>query len=231
MHDVEADAQVDALRQPERRTRVVVGLILGGALLLLLGFGSGRLSIAEPAAPSSTSAEAGFARDMQIHHRQAAQMSVIVRGRSSDDVIRQLALDVQTTQTQQAGQMYGWLVSWGLPQYSADPRMTWISLPTLDRAASGKASALDVRGMSMAGGDMLGLASEEDIEELEQLSGLAADRLYLELMIDHHRGGVEMAQAVLARSANPLITTLASSIVSAQQSEISYMEDLLVARS
>ena len=50
-------------------------------------------------------------------------------------------------------------------------------------------------------------------------------------MIAHHKGGVEMAESVLARSTNKVVVALANNIVQAQTSEITVMEDMLAKRS
>lgn len=209
-------------------TRLIVAAILAGTLLLVLGFGAGRFSAdrfgEDAATPSTTSAEAGFARDMQVHHQQAVQLSVLIRDRSRNEEVRQLALDIATSQGQQAGQMYAWLASWGLPQAPPGDRMAWMSLPSRDGDPGH-----DHADPGMSGGAMPGYASEEDIARLTAASGTDADRIFLELMIAHHQGGVDMAEAVLARSTNPLVTPLARNVVRVQQSEIEYMESLLAA--
>jgi uncharacterized protein (DUF305 family) len=75
------------------------------------------------------------------------------------------------------------------------------------------------------------MATFDQLNELAELRGVEAERLYLELMIAHHRGGVEMAEAAVARTTNPLVVTLADAIIVAQQSEIDYMQSLLDTRS
>jgi len=50
-------------------------------------------------------------------------------------------------------------------------------------------------------------------------------------MITHHIGGVDMAEALLARSTNALVTPLARGMVQLQAKEINYMEELLADRS
>jgi uncharacterized protein (DUF305 family) len=74
------------------------------------------------------------------------------------------------------------------------------------------------------------MATEEQLESLRQSTGTEADVLFLTLMLAHHKGGVEMAEAVLDRSDHPLVTTLARAIVFAQSGEIDYMEQLLAQR-
>lgn len=78
---------------------------------------------------------------------------------------------------------------------------------------------------------MPGLATREQIQQLSAATGIEAERQFLTLMIAHHAGGVEMAQAVLERSSNRVVTDLARSVVAAQTSEITVMQGMLAARS
>ncbi len=67
-------------------------------------------------------------------------------------------------------------------------------------------------------------------QSLRDASGVEAEILFLELMIDHHKGGVEMAEAVLPLTERPEVTYLADTIVAGQQAEIATMEEMLAAR-
>jgi uncharacterized protein (DUF305 family) len=78
---------------------------------------------------------------------------------------------------------------------------------------------------------MPGVASFEQMQELASLNGVEAERFFLELMIEHHLGGVEMAEAVLARSTNSLVTDLAGGMLQVQSKELDYMSELLAERS
>ena len=197
-------------------------------MLLIGGFVAGLVSVPTVATPTNTSAEAGFARDMQTHHLQAVEMAMIIRERSDDEAIRGLAYDIALSQSQQAGQMFGWLSAWGLPQAAPEPSMSWMSRPSLSGANqhSGMTSATSATPSD----PMPGMATPEQLETLKSLSGVAAERLFLELMMAHHVAGVEMAEAILDRSTNPAVTSLARGILVAQQSEIDYMNDLLAER-
>ena len=77
---------------------------------------------------------------------------------------------------------------------------------------------------------MPGMASQEDLRRLGELSGREAEVLFLTLMIDHHQGGVAMAQAVLERPAPDFVHRLAGTMVSGQQAEITSMRRLLEER-
>ena len=63
---------------------------------------------------------------MQTHHAQAVEMAFLVRDRTEDEEVRTVAYDIITSQQQQAGQMYGWLVQWGLDQTGSRPPMAWV---------------------------------------------------------------------------------------------------------
>ena len=183
-------------------------LLAVGLLLLALGLALGwRLGLGQAGTVSGTAPEVGFARDMAAHHAQAVEMAVLLRDRTDDPEMRQLALDITLTQQAQIGQMRGWLAVWGLPQASTEPAMAWMGMPTT--------------------GLMPGMASAEQLAALRAAQGVAADGLFLQLMLAHHQAGVEMAQAMLERDPPPVVRSLAQSIVTSQQSEIAYMQDLL----
>lgn len=206
-------------------------LVLAGLVIVVvtgvLAFSAGRLSVGAPQTPGTTSAEAGFARDMQEHHQQGVELAMIVRDRTDDPETRLLAYDIATTQSQQAGQLYGWLTGWGLPQAAAEPSMTWMTRPA---TVGGTAGAHDHGGAHSPGEPMPGLATPAQIAQLRAASGVEAERVFLTLMIAHHRGAVEMADAVLARSEDRTVRTFASGVVSSQNAEIALMETMLATR-
>lgn len=198
--------------------RAVLAVLMLAALLA--AFAGGRASLAGSAPPPDDSPEAGFARDMQDHHAQAVEMSLTVRDRTGDEATRRLAYDILTTQQQQIGQMYGWLVQWDLSQVG-EP-MAWMAAGETTQHGGGG------HGSGTAG--MPGMASAADLARLRTLGGVEAERLFLQLMISHHRGGVEMARAVLDRSPRREVQRLAGSMAAAQNSEITVMERMLAAR-
>ena len=223
---------------PSRAGRIAVLVAAGLAIVVVavVAFSLGRLStLAEPT-PGERSAEAGFARDMQVHHLQGVELAMIVRDRTDDPDVRRLAYDIATTQSQQAGQMYGWLEEWDLSQAGSEPSMTWMTLPPLDGTGghdSGHATdgAQVAASVHQPGAPMPGLATPEQVAALEATTGVDSERRFLELMITHHRGAVEMADAVLDRAESRVVLRLAQSIVDSQAAEIDLMEQMLAERS
>jgi uncharacterized protein (DUF305 family) len=62
---------------------------------------------------------------------------------------------------------------------------------------------------------------------LQSLNGAEFDKLWLESMISHHQGAIEMAKAEIANGANVDAIGLAKSIVTAQETEIGQMKQML----
>ncbi len=212
-----------------RRVEVVAVAVAGLIAAVAGGFWLGAGFAEEPdddAPPGTESVEAGFLRDMQVHHAQAVQMSVIARDRTTDPQVRTLALDIQLSQQQQIGQMYGWLADWGLPQTDTGPAMAWM---TNDDGAGDPHAPDEMASMGSDAG-MPGMATAADLERLQGLRGRDAERLYLQLMIPHHRAGVAMAEYALANATDPQVQNLAQRIVKAQTAEIKALEDMLDAR-
>ena len=160
--------------------------------------------------PGDSSAEAGFARDMAVHHAQAVEMAEIVRDKTESEEIRTMAADMALTQQAQIGQMQGWLAVWGLPMARSEPAMSWMGHPTEGR--------------------MPGMASPEEINRLRNAPPDEADKLFLQLMIPHHQAAVPMAEAVLERSDRPEVESLANAIIASQKGEIEIMREMLESR-
>jgi uncharacterized protein (DUF305 family) len=108
--------------------------------------------------------------------------------------------------------------------------MAWMNRPPLaggTHQGMSDDAAMPAAAMPAVEGMMPGMASAEDIARLTALTGTEAEVLFLQLMIDHHRGGVEMAEALLERSDNPVVTPLARSTVTFQSAAITNMQAML----
>ncbi|MCT7352508.1 DUF305 domain-containing protein [Streptomyces sp. 15-116A] len=198
------------------------GLIAGSAVAVLVA--GGAISYAAVAGdegssdstPSVESADAGFARDMAVHHQQAVEMSYIVRDRTKNEEVRRLAYDIAQTQANQRGMLLGWLDLWELPKVSADPPMTWMGMGDRDSSEEDPEGAL-----------MPGMATNAEMKRLGELNGKQAEVFYLQLMTDHHKGGVHMAQGCLSKCEVGVEKRLARTMVEGQRSEIELMAGML----
>ena len=176
---------------------LVIVLLTGFAVWLFL---SERM-------PGDASAEVGFARDMSVHHAQAAEMAELLRDRTQDEEMRSMAAAIALGQHGQIGQMEGWLAVWGVPKTGSEPAMSWMGEPM--------------------NGPMPGMATPEQINELRQASGEEADKLFLQLMIPHHQAALLMSEAILERTDRPEVKILAEAIYNSQEVEIKTMQDTL----
>ncbi|WP_411105863.1 DUF305 domain-containing protein [Streptomyces sp. cmx-4-9] len=203
----------------------------GAAVLLALLFAaaatvsaaSGGGADAAPRTPALHSPDAGFARDMAVHHQQAVEMSFVVRDRTQDEAVRSLAYDIANTQANQRGMLLGWLDLWGLPKTVAgEPPMSWMG--------TGDGHAGHGAHTAAPGALMPGMATKEEITRLGTVSGREAEVLYLQLMTDHHKGGVAMAEGCARQCVTPAERALAQGMAEAQQSELTLMADMLAKR-
>ncbi|MHB9754115.1 DUF305 domain-containing protein [Streptomyces sp. BYX5S] len=198
-------------------TSAVVGALLAGGGAVSCSPGAEDDGDAKgQKAPGGGSADAGFARDMSVHHQQAVEMSFIVRDRTKDEEVRRLAYDIAQTQANQRGMLLGWLDLWELPKVSAKPPMAWMGMGD---APAGEDGAL-----------MPGMATDAQLERLRAGSGRTAEVRYLRLMVAHHKGGVHMAEGCVRRCEVPAERRLARGMVAAQESEIELMTGLLKKR-
>ncbi len=195
-------------------TVIAVGLVaLGGGLAVALGIGRDD----GPAVPTADSVDAGFSRDMAVHHLQGVEMANVALERSDDAEVRQLAFDISSTQTNQAGRMQGWLSLWGV-QPSGGEAMAWMG------SDGGHGHAMS------EGGLMPGMATEDELAELRSLSGTAFEVEFHPLMIRHHQGGLGMAEHAAENADVPAVARLAGTIADTQSAETGTMSDMLAAR-
>ncbi|WP_396642841.1 DUF305 domain-containing protein [Microbacterium sp.] len=145
-------------------------------------------------------ADATFAMEMIMHHQQAIEMSDVLLAKNdvAPEVIS-LAERIKAAQQPEIDTMNDWLASWG-------------------RETMGSMGSMDSMG---------GMMSEEDMTALEDASGPEASSLFLEQMIVHHEGAIEMAQAQVTDGQNPDAVELAQKIIDDQTAEIAEMEQLL----
>jgi uncharacterized protein (DUF305 family) len=143
-------------------------------------------------------------------------MSYIVRDRTKDVEVRRLAYDIAQTQANQRGMLLGWLDLWRLPKVSADPPMTWMDMGDMPSAGEGSL--------------MPGMATNSEMKKLGTLNGKQAEIFYLQLMTDHHQGGIHMAKGCVEKCTVGVEKRLAQGMVDAQQSEIDLMAGMLKER-
>lgn len=160
--------------------------------------------------PTRDSIDAGFYQDMVSHHEQAIQMALLELSNGADRTVLGFAREILVFQNQQIGQMREQLRIWG---YATDQRS--------DTAMAWMGAAVPVESMP-------GMATEEEFKRLQTTTGRGADELFLELMANHHRGGVSMALYAARNAADGSVRDLAALMARVQVSEVA--EYALVAK-
>lgn len=184
-----------------RAARPLTVLALGLLLGVLAGCGSDH-----------DETDVRFAQQMIPHHAQAVEMAQIALDRADDPAVRELAGQVEAGQDPEIEIMTSWLEEWGEDVPHADGH---------DHGDSGGDSS------DGSHGDMAGMMTTEDLDGLRQASGAAFDRRWLELMIEHHEGAIEMAETEQSEGRDADAFALAARIASTQQSEVDRMQALL----
>ena len=178
------------------------------ALLFTAGCSSSSSSPNESTPSDVASAEFNaddvmFAQMMIPHHEQAVEMSDIALDPTigAGEEVLALAREIKDAQDPEITQMTDLLTSWGQP----------ISMD----------SSMDHSSM------MSGMLSYEELQNLGTLRGATFDTAWLEAMIKHHEGAIQMANDVLRDGINAEVRALAQEIIAAQQTEIDLMRALL----
>lgn len=159
---------------------------------------------------SHAPADVAFMQGMIVHHQQAVDMAALVKSRTNNPDIVAIAGRIDASQLDEMKFMRKWLADHGEPA----------AMPAMDHSAHG----------GHAGHTMVGMASPEQMAQLAASSGTAFDRLFLQLMIPHHRGALDMVNELLDQQGtayDPVMFQFTSDVVSDQKAEIERMNKVL----
>jgi uncharacterized protein (DUF305 family) len=206
---------------PVRRPAVLLGGLTLGLALALTACGNED----EPAGSTSSQvsetehndADVAFATGMIQHHAQALSMVDLTIDRTLDPEVQQLADDIRAAQGPEIETMSDWLQDWDE------------EVPETMRDHANAGHDMEGMGDSMEGmdSDLPGMMSGEDFEALENASDADFQTMWLEMMIEHHEGAVEMARDQQESGQYEPAVDLAGDVVDTQTAEIEQMESLL----
>lgn len=155
-------------------------------------------------------ADVSFATEMVPHHAQALQLVDLTVGRDLDPAVAALAEEIRTAQGPEIEQLVDWLTAWDEP------------IPETARDHENADS-----GEGMDDMDMPGMMSTAELDDLAALEGAQFERRWLEMMVEHHRGAIEMARAEQAGGRFGPAVELAGTIAGGQAEQVTEMEKLL----
>ncbi len=198
--------QVEQTISDETTQRLLRGVIIAMVALVVVGLFAGAAIWAlegDDGEPTPMNAvDVGFLQDMIDHHRQALAISESYLENNPDGGAAPYASEVILYQTRDLGWMNEWLAEEGYASGEADREaMAWMNEPT-------------------PVGEMPGMPSPERLAELAAASGDDADRMFFEIMTDHHLGGVHMADHAAANGAREEIIEFAESVARNQRIEV-----------
>ena len=159
-----------------------------------------------------TPADVDFMQGMIVHHQQAVEMAALVEGRTNNEDIVSLAGRIDASQEDEIEFMTTWLTDRGEPV---------------------------AMQMSHSGGDhsmhhghheMMGMATPAQMAELAASSGTAFDRLFLQLMIRHHAGAIDMVDDLHRQPGaayEPVMYEFTNDVAGDQKTEVERMNVLL----
>lgn len=201
---------------PRRRSRfefAVVSMVVVIVAVALVSFEAGRHT-ASPRSAASTpgTVDVGFSQDMAAHHDQAVLMANIAMSRGG--AVQGVADSILLSQSQEIGQLRGWLQTWNEPIADLHP-MNWMPASAMPR-------------MTM-NSPMPGMATPSQMSTLYNAQGTKFDVLFLQLMIRHHQGGIEMAHYAETHARLAAVRTAATAMRVEEVQDLTELEPLLKA--
>lgn len=182
-----------------------------GLAMLILGIGIGYYFGDSAATPDKNKVDVGFLQDMRYHHDQAVQMAYYYRTSVADPHPRlsMLAEEILLSQQLENGRMIQLLRSFKANE------------------ANDSGTAMAWMGHSMPIDEMDGLASQAELDSLAAASGDEAARIFATLMINHHNGGIAMANYAIENAANQDVINMAKSMIKGQQAEVGELQKIV----
>lgn len=163
-------------------------------------------------------ADVTFAQGMVPHHQQAVLMSDLAQDRATSEEVKKLAADIKAAQAPEIEQLSAWLTAWGEEEASGG----------MDHGDTGDMGDMGDGDMDHgSGSDGAGMMSAEDMSMLRSSDGAEFDRMFLTMMVEHHKGAVSQAETEVAKGENPDAIAMAKDIIATQNDEIDQMEQLL----
>lgn len=148
-------------------------------------------------------ADVTFAKGVIPHHRQAVEMAEMAETRAQSAEVKKLAAEIKKAQDPEIKTLSGWLTSWGE------------EVPKEGESAE------------HGGHSMSGMMTPEEMDMMEKSSGKAFDTAFMEMMIKHHEGAIEMAKTEQSDGAYQPAKDMAGNIIASQSAEITRMNKLL----
>ena len=163
---------------------------------------------------------------MIVHHQGAVEMADLAPTRAANQQVKDLAIKIKAAQApgDRADDRVAHALGSGHVHLDLGVNHSDDGMDHGGMSGMGKEGEMSTRATGMA---MPGMMSDAQMQQLTAATGADFDRLFLELMIVHHQGAIEMADTQIAEGSNPAALALAESIKTSQTAEIAEMQQLL----
>lgn len=169
--------------------------------------------------PPVAKADVQFMQGMIVHHEQAVEMTALIESRTENKDVRSLGARISHTQADEIAFMKRWLVSRGQPLE--------MTMAEMHKMHQGKMSPKASHAEMML---MPGMLTEKQMEALRKAKGDEFDRLFLEGMIQHHAGALDMVKDLhdtAGAGQEAELFNFATDVDSGQRAEIRVMKAML----
>jgi uncharacterized protein (DUF305 family) len=169
---------------------------------------------------SFTTGDVEFLQHMLVHHAQAVEMVELLQAHGSSPQIKRLGQRIALSQQAEMELMRNWLTDRGQPLVMADMH-------------AGHMAGMNHAMPMAAAGDtalMPGMLTPNQMQALAAARGLAFDRLFLQGMIQHHQGALDMVATLMETpdaAQDTLLSDFTAAVVADQSAEILRMQSLL----
>jgi uncharacterized protein (DUF305 family) len=174
-----------------------------------------------------SAADVVFMQHMIVHHAQAVEMVELLRAQGADATVKKLGERIALSQEAEMAVMRDWLTVRGQPVET--PGMSGGAHAGMDHATHGGPGAAPSAAPDEAP-VMPGMLSLRQMRDLAAARGDAFDKLFLEGMIQHHQGALDMVDALMATpdaAEDPTLSDFTASVVGDQSAEILRMQTIL----
>ncbi|MEH1130589.1 DUF305 domain-containing protein [Micromonospora sp. CPCC 206061] len=191
------------------RSLALLASAAGAVIALVAGCGGDSASPSDGATPlaetpaSATAfndADVMFAQQMIPHHQQVVDLAKLAQTKASSAGLKRLAADMKAADTTVVSTITTMLTGWGKPT-----------------AMEGE----------MAHGSMPGMTSEKDVDMLKSMSGTEFDRMFIQVMIAHHNGSMQMTMEQQSNGASPEAKALAGQMHQTQTEQVARLQEIL----
>lgn len=214
-----------------RRLRIMGAVLAGGlAVVLALLLWLGVLVPAKQEAAGYSEADSAYAAVAIEHNAQAVQLTALAPGRSTDDEVLALAVEVGEASAGRVGELAAWLEAREIPVPASGREALALAEGGLETELpdNGSGPRAGSSAHSHEGGNH-GMLTDDQVDAIAGLDGSEFDIALLAALVEHHYGGLQPADEEITGGEDAEAKALAQSEADAIRVEVEDVRDVLAA--